>query len=192
LSTKSARAVFLDRDGTIIEDLEYLSAPDRIRLLPGAVKALRALHEAGFLLVVITNQSGIARGLLDEKTCQAVIDRFVELLAGEGVPIAAVHYCPHLPGAAVAQYDRQCDCRKPAPGLFRKAGQELAIDFARSWAIGDSLRDLQPARELGASTILVLTGKGARQASLPEAASAADRIAADILEAAQIITGCAG
>lgn len=192
MNTKSARAVFLDRDGTIIEDLEYLSDAEKIRFLPGAAEALRALHKAGFLLVVITNQSGIARGLLDEKTCRAIIDRFTELLAAEDVPIAAVHYCPHLPGAAVAQYDRQCDCRKPRPGLFRKAGEELAIDFERSWAIGDSLRDLQPARELGASTILVLTGKGAKQALLPEAASAADRIVADIREAAWVITGCAG
>jgi D-glycero-D-manno-heptose 1,7-bisphosphate phosphatase len=187
LTTESARAVFLDRDGTIIRDLEYLGDPAEMEFLPGAPEALRTLHEAGFLLVVITNQSGVARGLFDEAACREVNDRFVEVLAGQGVPVTAVYYCPHLPGAAVPEYDMECECRKPGTALFRQAAEEFDIDFARSWAVGDSLRDLQPAKKLGARTVLVLTGKGAGQASLPEARSAADRTAADIREAAEII-----
>ncbi len=191
MTTESARAVFLDRDGTIIRDCEYLSDPAGIELLPGAAEALRALHEAGFLLVIITNQSGVARGLFDEAACRAVNERFVELLAERGAPVAAVYYCPHLPGAAVPEYDMECDCRKPGTALFTKAAGDLGIDFARSWAVGDSLRDLKPAKELGAATVLVLTGKGAAQASLADARAAADRIAADIREAADLITGSA-
>jgi D-glycero-D-manno-heptose 1,7-bisphosphate phosphatase len=191
LTIKSARAVFLDRDGTIIRDLEYLSDPDRIELLPGADEALRKLHEAGFLLVVITNQSGVARGFFDEATCWAINEKFVEILANMNVPVEEVYYCPHLPGAVVPEYDVRCDCRKPGTGLFTKAIEEHDIDISRSWAVGDSLRDLQPAGELGASTILVLTGKGGLEVSLPQAQSVADRVVADISEAAEVILGSA-
>lgn len=192
MTTKSARAVFLDRDGTIIRDLEYLSDPDRIELLPGAAEALLKLHEAGFLIVVITNQSGVARGFFDEATCRAVNERFVEILAARDVPVTGVYYCPHLPGAVIPEYDVQCGCRKPGTDLFSRAVEELDIDISSSWAVGDSLRDLLPAKKLGASTILVLTGKGQEQVSLPEAQSAADRIAADISEAAEVISGSTG
>jgi D-glycero-D-manno-heptose 1,7-bisphosphate phosphatase len=187
LSVQPRKAVFLDRDGTVIRDLDYLGDPDKIEFLPGAVEALRSLHAQGYLLVVITNQSGVARGFFDEAACQEVGRRFKETLDAAGVPIAASYYCPHLPGAPVQEYDRVCDCRKPSKGLFEKAARELRIDFSSSWAVGDMLRDLEPAKNLGARTILVLTGKGREQAAEPQAAAIADFTATDLADAARII-----
>lgn len=187
MSAQSRRAVFLDRDGTIIRDTGYLGDLDGIEFLPGAVEAMRSLHDAGYLLVVITNQSGVARGLFDEDRCRAVSERFVSLLAEEGVPVAASFYCPHLPGAAVPEYDKVCDCRKPGRGLFEKAAEELHVDFNSSWAAGDSLRDLEPAKKLGAKTILVLTGKGSKQAGQDGALEIADVICDDLVGAAREI-----
>ncbi len=184
-----AVAVFLDRDGTIIEDLNYLKDPDRVLLLPGAVEALRLLQNAGYLLVVITNQSGVARGFFDEAACRAVDRRFQQMLAAEGVTVSASYYCPHLPGAAVAEYDVECECRKPAPGLFEKAAREFGVDCSRSWAVGDSLRDIIPAKELGARTVLVLTGKGTREAADDRCRGAADFVAENLAEATKVILG---
>lgn len=192
MENRKHKAVFLDRDGTIIKDLDYLDDPERIELLPGAAEALCSLKDAGFLLVVITNQSGIARGFFDESKYLAVDRRFREILARQGVTLDATYYCPHLPGAAVAQYDRECDCRKPAPGLFEKAASELRIDFARSWALGDSLRDLEPAKNLGAKTILVLTGKGWQQSQDSRCEKVADFTVSDLAEAARLILGRSG
>ena len=189
MSARSHKAVFLDRDGTIIEDRNYLGDPAEINLLTGAVEALKSLQERDYLLAVITNQSGIARGFFDEAAYRAVDRRLREILAAEGVRIAATYHCPHLPGAPVLEYDRLCDCRKPGKGLFERAAEELAIDFSHSWSVGDSLRDLQPAKELGARTALVLTGKGREQAARPEAKDVSDIIAADILEASRMIIG---
>jgi len=186
-SGKKQKAIFLDRDGTVIKDLDYLGDPERIELLPGAIEALRSLRDAGYLLVVITNQSGVARGFFDEQTCIAVYNRFRQILADAGVPLDAAYYCPHLPGAPVAQYDRECNCRKPAPGLFEKAAGELKIDFTISWAVGDSLRDLEPAKKLGIRTILVLTGKGRQQMHEAGADHVADHKASDLLKAARLI-----
>ena len=186
-SSLSNKAVFLDRDGTVITDLEYLGDPDKIEFLPGSVDALSSLQKNGYLLVVITNQSGVARGFFDEATCRAVNDRFSQLLSDENIILSGIYYCPHLPGATVKEYDRVCDCRKPAKGLFLKAAQELSIDFKSSWAVGDSLRDLKPAKELGARTVLVLTGKGPEQAGHADATSTADVTAPTLSEAARII-----
>jgi D-glycero-D-manno-heptose 1,7-bisphosphate phosphatase len=187
LSSRSVKAILLDRDGTIIEDLGYLADPGQIHVLPRAVEGLRLLDSAGYILVVITNQSGVARGCFDESTCKAVNEHFREILAGQGVPIAATYFCPHLPGAKVKEYDQVCECRKPGKGLFEQAARQFDIDFARSWAIGDSIRDLEPAKELGARTVLVLTGKGREQARDSRTDSIADIIAADLAEAARVI-----
>jgi len=187
LSPQNHKAVFLDRDGTIIKDLDYLGDPDKIEFLPGAIEALRSLHDRGFLLVVISNQSGVARGIFDEAACAAVNQRFVDTLASAGVPVAASRYCPHLPGAAVPEYDIECDCRKPAGGLFEKTASDLGISPGDSWAVGDSLRDLIPAKKLGTRTVLVFTGKGKEQKSHAHAQAVADFMADDLSAAARLI-----
>jgi histidinol-phosphate phosphatase family protein len=145
-----ARAVFLDRDGTLIEDPGYLNDPALVRLRPGAGPALARLKQAGFRLIVVTNQSGIARGLISPEQYRAVADRTAELLAGAGGGLDAQYHCPHLPALS-----GPCDCRKPGLLLFRRAIDEWSIDPTRSWWVGDRPRDVTPAKGLGGRGILV-------------------------------------
>ncbi|WP_034388901.1 HAD-IIIA family hydrolase [Deinococcus sp. YIM 77859] len=152
------RAVFLDKDGTLIPDVPYNVDPALIRLSPGVGKALRALHGAGFALVVVTNQSGVARGLFPASALEGVEARLRELLAAEGVPLAGFYACPHHPGGAVAEYARDCDCRKPRPGLLRRAAAELDLDLGASWMVGDILNDVEAGRRAGCRTVLLDTG----------------------------------
>lgn len=174
-------AVFLDRDGTIIEDADYLADPDGVRLVPGAVDALRRLREAGYLLVVVTNQSGIARGLYTEADYHAVAARLDGILEEEGVPVDAVKHCPHHPDET-----GPCACRKPAAGMYLEAAAELGIDPVRSWYVGDKVTDVLPARELGGRGILVRTGYGAEQESeVPRGVAVVD----DVGAAADLVTG---
>src|SRR5690606_21848860 len=135
-------AVFLDRDGTIVVERNYLADPARVELVPGAAAALRALAEAGYALVVVTNQSGIARGLYGEGEFRAVQRRIEELLAREGIRLDGVYHCPHHP-----DYTGPCECRKPAVGLYLRAARELGLDLSRSVCIGDRLKDVLPARQ---------------------------------------------
>lgn len=176
------RAVFLDRDGTILVEKEYLADPDQAELVPGAADALRRLAEAGFALVVVTNQSGIARGLYDVAAYEAVAARMDELLAQHGVRIDASYFCPHHPDFGPA-----CDCRKPGTALFENAARELDLDFASSWLIGDRMRDLEAAPALGAKGVLVRTGYGEGEAA--GAAEAGIPIARDLREAATLVLG---
>ena len=172
-------AVFLDRDGTIIEEVKYLADPDGVILIPGAVEALGLLRAAGFALVVITNQSGIARGFYDVKDYEAVARRLDELLAAHGIKLDATRFCPHHPSVS-----GDCACRKPATGMHRAAAGELGLDPTRSFFVGDRVGDLLPALELGGEGILVRTGYGAEEESdLPAAFRAAD----DLLEAVRRI-----
>jgi D-glycero-D-manno-heptose 1,7-bisphosphate phosphatase len=173
-------AVFLDRDGTIIADRDYLADPRGVELLPGAAEGLRVLVRAGFLLVVVSNQSGVARGLFPESAI-ARVNRAVALALrrAAGVEIAGWYHCPHLPGAKVAAYDRTCDCRKPAPGLILRAARELSIDLGRSFAIGDRPRDCAAGRAAGLRGT-VLIGKDAEE-------GAADHVASDLAAAARWI-----
>jgi D-glycero-D-manno-heptose 1,7-bisphosphate phosphatase len=143
-------AAFLDRDGTIIVDRHYPSDPAEVELLAGAAAGLRALKAAGYLLVVITNQSGIARGYYDVEAFRRVQQRAEELLEAEGVRLDGVWYCPHHP-----DFSGPCDCRKPGLRLFREAAETLAIDFGRSVFIGDRPHDIEPARQLGGRPILI-------------------------------------
>lgn len=152
-------AAFVDRDGTIIRETEYLSDPCGVELLPGAVEGLRALNGAGYAVVVVSNQSGIARGLYDEAAYHAVQRRLIGLLAAHAVPVAGSYHCPHHP-----DFSGACECRKPATGLFQRAVQEHALDPARSVFIGDRLRDIEAARELGGRAFLVRTGYGQEEA----------------------------
>jgi histidinol-phosphate phosphatase family protein len=143
-------AVFLDRDGTIIEDLGYLGDPDQVRLLPGAAAAIARLNRAGLPAVVVTNQSGIARGLLDEAAYQATRARLDRLLADEGARLDAQYHCPHHPDIT-----GPCDCRKPGLLLYRRAALDLALDLAASWWVGDRPHDVEPAAALGGRGILI-------------------------------------
>ena len=140
-SAGTNKAVFLDRDGTINEDRHYLYRIEDFVFLPGVVEALRLLQEAGFLLIAVTNQSGIGRGYYTEADFQKLNAWMLEELKRQGVTLTATYYCPHLPAAKISRYRKDCDCRKPRTGLFMQAVQELRIDLARSYAIGDKLRD---------------------------------------------------
>jgi len=150
--TERRPAAFLDRDGTIILDAEYVGDPARVRLLPGAAAALARLNASGVPVIVVTNQSGIARGLLTADDYARVADRVDELLAAEGARIDASYLCPHHP-----EFTGPCDCRKPGTLLYRRAAEEHDLDLVRSVYIGDRWRDVVPALDLGGRGILVPT-----------------------------------
>jgi D-glycero-D-manno-heptose 1,7-bisphosphate phosphatase len=154
------RAVFLDRDGTVIHDVGYLRDPSGVQLLPGAAPAIRRLNQRGALAIVVTNQSGIARGLLTENDYLATEQRLDQLLSKEGAHLDAHYFCPHLP-----ELNGPCDCRKPGTLLYRQAGERFGIDFSTSWWIGDRVHDVMPAETLGGKGILV----GTREAESGEA-----------------------
>ena len=161
----NAKAVFLDRDGTIIEDTGYVGDPDKVKLLPGAGKAIAELNRAGYLVVIISNQSGVARGIFGEDALSSVHQRMESLLSPLGATIDGAYYCPYLdgPAAKVSAYRRDSALRKPKPGLLLQAAEELQIDLESSWMVGDSMRDVQAGKRAGTRTILVETGKGASQ-----------------------------
>ena len=144
------RAVFLDRDGTLIIDRHYLGDPEGVTLLPGAAAGLRRLNEAGIAAVLVTNQSGIGRGYFGEAEYRAVHARLLDVLAGEGARLDAEYHCALAPGAP--DPDR---LRKPGPGMFLRAAADLGLDLTSSWFVGDRLRDVTPARELGASAVMI-------------------------------------
>jgi D-glycero-D-manno-heptose 1,7-bisphosphate phosphatase len=172
-------AVFLDRDGTIIEDVAYLRDPGQVRLLPGAAGAIKRLNEHGFLAIVVTNQSGIARGLLSRNDYQVAERRVDELLQAAGARLDAHYFCPHLP-----ELTGPCDCRKPGVLLYRQAAEEFHIDLHESWWVGDRLRDVLPAEAFGGHGILV-TGIGESVARDEKASRFAQ--ARDLAEAVNVI-----
>ena len=179
-------AVILDRDGTINEEVGYIGSPEQLRLIPGAAAALRRLQAAGFCLVIVTNQAGVARGYFDETALQRVNAHLLALLAAEGVRVNGLYYCPHHPTEGHAPYRQVCQCRKPGDGMIRRAAEEHGLDLARSFVIGDHLSDVLLGRGVGTRTVLLLTGHGreetAKVAGTPGAVP--DRIAADLEEAA--------
>lgn len=168
-------AVFLDRDGTIIVEKHYLADPESVELIPGAVEALHRFRTAGYALVLVTNQSGIARGLFTEQAYRGVQSRLEKLLADGGIVLDASYHCPHHPDHGGA-----CACRKPGAALFEQAIREHRLDPRGSVFIGDRLSDVLPAFVLGGRAVLVRTGHGARAE-----AEAADTVTVvDDLEAA--------
>ena len=183
------RAVFLDRDGTIHEERDFLSDPAQLVLLPGATAGLRRLAGAGFALIVVTNQSGVARGYFTEDDVRRVNRALSEMLAAEGVTIDAYYHCPHYPQGTVAEYSFVCDCRKPAPGLILKAAKDADIDLVRSYMVGDHARDMAAGRAAGTRTVLVLTGYGCKSQSEVLGQALADHIADDLADAAEWIAG---
>jgi D-glycero-D-manno-heptose 1,7-bisphosphate phosphatase len=148
--TELRPALFLDRDGTINVDTVHVSHPDTVRLIPGAAAAIARVNAAGVPVIVISNQSGIGRGLFTVEEYERVRARIDELLAAEGAHVLATYYCPHSPGTG-----QECECRKPRPALYRQAAAEHGLDLARSWYVGDRLRDIEPARTFGGRGVLV-------------------------------------
>ncbi len=176
-------AVFLDRDGTIIEDVGYLHDLDRIAFYPFAVDAIRGLNRAGLAVVVITNQSGVARGMITEALVDETHARLTATLAAGGARVDAYYYCPHHPAGTVAEYASACGCRKPASGLIDRAARDLGLDPVRSFVVGDKWIDVGVARAVGARGVLVRTGSGAweeahKRPSDPDADAIVDNLAA--------------
>ena len=159
------KTFFLDRDGVMIKDENYLADPAKVRLCPGCAEAIRRIAGAGYQIIVTSNQSGIARGYFSWEEVKAVERRIEELLDGAGAPKpAAWYYCPHHPRGAIAEYAVECDCRKPKPGLLLQAGREHDVDFENAFMIGDKLSDLKAAFAAGCrSGALVMTGHGGEQ-----------------------------
>lgn len=155
------RAVFLDRDGVITQDPpHYAHKPEQLELIPGAAEAIRTLNDEGFLVVVVTNQSGVARGYYTEDDV-AIYNRTLEdELHKKNAHIDAVYYCPHHPDIGDSKYKIKCDCRKPNPGLLLLAAKELEINLEESFVVGDKLSDVMAGKSVGCATILVLTGHG--------------------------------
>lgn len=160
MSAERRRAAFLDRDGTINREVSFIKDPDRFSLLPGAAEAIRLLNEHNILVVVVTNQSGIARGYLTEEDLRRVHERMFRLLAEQGAAVDAVYFCPHHPTEGDGKYTVDCECRKPKPGMLSAAAKDHAIDLSQSWMVSDKLSDLQLDAEIRCRTMLVRTGFG--------------------------------
>lgn len=149
-------AAFLDRDGTLIFDKNYLSSPDQVKLYAYSAESINRLRKAGFKIIVVTNQSGIARGMFDEKDFVKVNKKFIALLKEQGAKIDAVYFCPHID-------ENNCNCRKPKTGMVLKAAKEHNIDLKKSYTVGDSIRDYLLGYNSGGKGLLVLTGHGKKQ-----------------------------
>jgi D-glycero-D-manno-heptose 1,7-bisphosphate phosphatase len=165
---QSGAAVFIDRDGTLNEDIGYVSTPDELVLYPWAAEAVRLVNESGLLSIVITNQSGIARGMYTEEELASIHFRMIEQLSRQGARIDAVYYCPHHPEVGDARYRIACDCRKPRIGMLDRAARDHRIDLARSFVVGDKASDIKLAGNAGARSALVLTGYGRETLSHPD------------------------
>lgn len=171
-------AAFLDRDGTIIVDRDYPGDPEAVELIPGAATSIARLREAGLLAVMVTNQSGIGRGLITEADYRAVQARMEAHLAAEGTRLDGVYYCPHAPDLVPA-----CDCRKPGVGLYLQAAAEHGIDLAASWYIGDRMRDVLPAVAFGGRGFFLRGTEPVDEADLPEGV----RVVASLAEATELL-----
>ncbi|KIH75776.1 D-alpha,beta-D-heptose 1,7-bisphosphate phosphatase [Geoalkalibacter ferrihydriticus] len=159
------RAVFLDRDGTINVEKDYLFRPEDFEFIPGAPEAIARLKQAGFLVIVVTNQSGVARGYFSVDEVRALHDFLQKELAPFGAAVDAFYLCPHHPEQGVGSYKSDCDCRKGRPGMLLRAAAEHAIDLRRSFMVGDKVADVEAGRRAGCRSLLVLTGYGETEAT---------------------------
>jgi D-glycero-D-manno-heptose 1,7-bisphosphate phosphatase len=182
-------AIFLDRDGTLSQEVGYVNHLSRFRLLPYAVEAVRAINGSGRLAVVVTNQAGVARGYFPESLLHEVNDRMRAAIEAGGARLDHVYTCVHHPSAGAPPYRQDCECRKPRPGLLRRAEAELGADLARSWVIGDRHPDLEVAWAVGARAALVKTGYGLGELTWHAASwpRAPDLVAENVLEAVERI-----
>jgi len=179
------RCVFLDKDGTLIDDVPYNVDPAKVRLAAGAAEGLARLHAAGYALVVVTNQSGVARGVFPESALAAVESRLRRMVRDAGAELTGFAYCPHHPEGTVPQYARVCECRKPAPGMILRAAGECGVDLARSWMVGDILNDVEAGRRAGCRTVLIDNGNETEWDRTP--GREPDYVVADLAEAARRI-----
>ena len=178
-ATNPRPAAFLDRDGTLIEDVNFLTRAEDIRLLPGSIEGMKRLREAGYLLVIVSNQSSVARGMITEPELWRIHARLEQVLAEDGLTLDAAYYCPHHPEGALPEYAKGCDCRKPKPGMLLQAAKEHHIALTRSVMIGDSERDIQAGRAAGCRTVRISPGN--------RSDAAADFTVRDLAEAARAL-----
>jgi len=183
------RAVFIDRDGTISEEIGYVNHPSRYRVFPYAAEAVRLLNEAGWLAILVTNQAGVARGYFTEDLIAAVHDVLKLELESKGAHLDAIYYCAHHPSVGELPYRFDCDCRKPKPGLILRASAEFDIDLQQSWMIGDRYSDIELARNAQTRSAFVLSGYGRGEWEYQRAAwqHQPDLVAEDLLEAVKKI-----
>jgi len=189
---KKNTAVFLDRDGTINEEVGYLDSLDKLKIIPSAYEAIRLINESGMKVVVISNQAGVARGFFTEDFVKLTHEHLQTALRQQGATIDNFYYCPHHPTEGIEPYRKDCNCRKPAPGMLLRAVQDLNIDLTRSYLVGDRFNDMEAGKKIGVRGILVKTGFGQSllQDDGPDEATPENKpdfIAADILEAVKWI-----
>jgi D-glycero-D-manno-heptose 1,7-bisphosphate phosphatase len=182
-------AVFIDRDGTLTEEVGYVNHPARLRLLPRSAEAVRLINESGIKAVMVTNQSGVARGYFTEGLLQAVNAELVSQLKAGGAFLDGLYTCTHHPTEGAPPYRARCDCRKPAPGLLSRAAKELGIDLASSHVVGDKISDVAVGLKVGAKGILVLTGYGLGEWEYQRSGWTVqpDHVAGDLLDAVRWI-----
>jgi D,D-heptose 1,7-bisphosphate phosphatase len=189
---KKNTAIFLDRDGTINEEVGYLGQPERLRIIPAAFEAVRLINKSGMKAIVISNQSGVARGFFTEENVREINKKIEVLLGEQGAFIDRFYFCPHHPTEGEEPYKKICSCRKPQPGMLYQAADELDIDLTRSYMIGDNYPDIEAAHRAGAKGVLVLTGygrhsSGGKDHETETQDNRPDHIASDILEAVRWI-----
>ena len=193
------RAVFIDRDGTLSEEVGYINHPSRFRLFPYAADAIKLLNATGWLAIVTTNQAGVARGYFSEDMIATVHDGMTNDLDSAGARLDAIYYCAHHPSVGELPYRFDCDCRKPKPGLISRAARDFEIDLNRSWMAGDRYSDVELARNAGVKSAFVLSGYGRGEWEHQRQGwkEQLDLVAENLLEAARLIVGeaaveCAG
>jgi len=192
------RAVFIDRDGTISEEVGYINHLSRFRLFPYASSAIKHLNENGWLAIVITNQAGVARGYFSEDTIRAVHNAMTNELKSNGAQLDAIYYCAHHPSVGEPPYRLDCDCRKPKPGLISRAVKDFDINLEESWMVGDRYSDVELARNAGINSIFVMSGygRGEWEHQRPNWTDKPDLVAEDLWEAVRLIVSgsveCAG
>ncbi|MHA1833301.1 MAG: D-glycero-alpha-D-manno-heptose-1,7-bisphosphate 7-phosphatase [Candidatus Baldrarchaeia archaeon] len=179
---QSNRAVFLDRDGVICEDVHYLKDPNQLRLLPNVEDAIRLLNEKDWKIIVITNQSGVARGYITLEDLRRIHQKMLTKLRESGAFVHAIYFCPHHPTIGLEPYRKECNCRKPKPGMLFQAAKDFNIDLKRSFMIGDKIIDIQAGKEAGCLTILISSDRSKIVSDLK-----ADFIAPNLYEASKII-----
>jgi len=175
--------VFLDRDGTLLEEAGYLDRLERLVFFPYAIDAVRLLNRAGFPVVVVTNQAGIARGIFKESFVAAAHRHISDRLAAAGARVDAFYYCPHHPEAVVEEFRQVCDCRKPQPGMLTRAAADLDLALDRSFVVGDRWHDLEAGQRVGARTLLVRTGYGRTEEAAPMAHVQPSAIVDNVIDA---------
>lgn len=180
------RAVFLDRDGTVVEERGYITAPEFVALLPGVAPAIVDLRRRGWKVFVASNQGLVAKGMLSESELEVINLRMLSLLAEAGATLDGIYCCLHHPEGTDPDYSGDCDCRKPKPGLLELAAREHGLSLAECVMIGDTRRDIDAGKAAGARTVLVMTGHGVQTAREPHGA---DHVAADLVAAVRWVLG---